>query len=389
MQTTISPNNPFRSQILTPRGTPVRFKHKYDRGNQQYFARKGISPMQYSGVAKSEAPVLGLWSAMDGYFVLALDIDHMDEPGHITSQQARDMFAHLEVPHLLSHSISGKPKAFILVKAAWMTTKRAKECLQSLLPAELAAVIDYSFGGMSLCFFNESIFQQLAHWLPTAQVATQLSDIPADLLSPSEQAELGIAPCSAEEPNNVVQFPSKKARPAFKYHLYTEALPMWAQSFVEDGRGGTRELREGFIRILMAAWNLTEKFDLPTTKLSEQLGCTPSQVSNMITDLRSMNLLSCVDSSYIIGKKAKTYKAVGILADFIATHKAAVKSTYVRPTVCKDGGFYQQCLSLLRSFGDDAEGFEEHVSSMVGITPNRMAEARRYLTCELRKKKAA
>lgn len=368
----ISPNNLFKSQILTPRGNPLRFKRTHERGNAEHFGRTGISPGQTQGAQKGEW-LLGLWNSFDGYAVICGDFDYQNtEKGLPSSEVERLLIEHVKVPFLLSHSISGNVKAFFLVKAAWMRRHRAAKWLEEVIPQELHFCMDRN-SGTELCFFNEKMFQQLAHWLPSAEVAHTFTDVAVAELTASSESGL-----------KLVKTPAKPRQ--FQYKLYDKTLPTWAQDYVTHGKSGTADLREGLMRMLLVAWNLCEKWDLPTTKLAEQLGCAPAQVSVMLKDLVRLGWLKVEDASYIVGKKAKSYSAQAELLNFIDDHRDSVLSgsTYVKPQVVQAGGFWLQSMGLLAHFRGQGklDEFMDWVAGMEGITDKRLAEAQKYYMYE-------
>jgi DNA-binding transcriptional ArsR family regulator len=122
------------------------------------------------------------------------------------------------------------------------------------------------------------------------------------------------------------------------------------------------------LQVLQTMFNLAgEGFGISTTVLSRQLGVNHKFISETLKRLAELNLIECVDSSYMKGKKAKTYKAKWalktVIVEKIAVHKKEAKAL---PVSCVAGQTYKSFLSALWRF-DSAENFIEWAMTLPGI----------------------
>lgn len=161
----------------------------------------------------------------------------------------------------------------------------------------------------------------------------------------------------------------------FKFYEYQGKLPAQLLPFVGIGRGS--EVREGLVRILIAAWNLLDEFNLSTKLLAIQLDTTPATISRLLKELRQRNLLIRTSNDYQQGVKAKGYKAKGALKVAIEDHKRRYKSNKKLPTKCIDGEFYGQMLRSLFHF-QTIESFMTWVQTLDGINYHRIRKAERW-----------
>jgi hypothetical protein len=346
--------------VRTPAGNPIRFALPQDTGGEFAWWRFKLSVKHITGKAKQFLPKLGLWNAGDGYFIIAADFDRL--PAHLGNAKVASILDANCPEALVTASVSGNVKGFFMVKAARMDVSIAKAFLLDRIPAQLHPYLDASCGASRL-FVNERLYRDLADWAPCAPV-TDILGTESSIIVDSGQ---------------------------YRYFSTNEALPEFAIAWVNEGMGGTPEQREALIRILLSMWNLKGGFQLPTTTLSAQIGCSPRLVGNMLKDLRIRKLLYCVDAAYTPGRHAKTYKASGLLLEAIQgtalSDEARASRKRVRYSSVIPGMFYLQCLQTLPLFSD-SQSFLQHVSAWDGVDMLRLKEATRYAACEYRNRVA-
>jgi len=135
------------------------------------------------------------------------------------------------------------------------------------------------------------------------------------------------------------------------------------------------------VQLLVACWSLnkTTGFNLPVTKVAHHCGVTPKTSSKWLYDLQKLGFLKCIDRSYLIGHKARTYVALGCLAKAILKHRTNhVKKTLLKAKITEipEGKFFHYCKKLLWQF-------RNHQEWMEFVTPfcnrkNRLKDAERY-----------
>lgn len=88
------------------------------------------------------------------------------------------------------------------------------------------------------------------------------------------------------------------------------------KKYIKSGSNSKiRNRRKDFLNLLVARLHLVDSkgFDLPSTKIGKELGIPASRVSDMIHELVDLNLLEVVRYTFLIGYKAKTYRALNQL----------------------------------------------------------------------------
>ena len=342
----------FYPEIQTPRGASLPFRLRKDSGDAW---RTQLYPTMVADKTKEQLPILDLFGAKDGYYVVACDLDKLPyERAYVM-----DILENNCPAALVTQSVSGNPRAFFAVKSQDLDIHTAFDFLKEVVPEKLHPYMDKA--GVSRLFVNERLYTELAAWLPTAPVT-----------------ELMIA-------ESRVLFHAGKGR-RFSYHTNTMQKPEAIEEWIAEQDSG---LRQGLIEILGAAWSLDTSFDLPTTLLAAQLETSPRKVGTLLASLQQHGWLRCIDKHYIPGKKAKSYRADSALWSYMMAHRLAAGATAPRAkkvhTAVIPGGFYLQALQTLWQF-DTTEDFLAHVSKWDGITEIRLREANKYAKSHFRKR---
>jgi len=202
-----------------------------------------------------------------------------------------------------------------------------------------------------------------------------------DILTPRE-IEFGKKPTTVEEIFATAN--NKKKQLEYCLISFKGSIPKNLKPFI--GVGSDSKNREAFIRILIGAWNLLEKFDLPCKLIAAQIGVSPATVSRYLREMQARNLLTCVDSSYIIKIKAKSYKATWMLATAIAEAKAAYDRKPNKtnlPTRVIPGSFFLQMMSSL-CFFSKIEDFQAWLNTLDGMDAFRFRKAMRWARYEFK-----
>lgn len=142
------------------------------------------------------------------------------------------------------------------------------------------------------------------------------------------------------------------------------------------------EVEETFIRFLLATVSLvTEQgFDISQTKLGHTLGISQQAAGKWIQKYIQGGKLQEIDCRYIRGKKAKTYKASGILHEaLIALYSDEFKTMSPLPLNIAEGN-WNQILKKVAShnFRNRPDKFLDWASGLEGIElKDRMKQAKR------------
>ena len=166
---------------------------------------------------------------------------------------------------------------------------------------------------------------------------------------------------------------------------YTSADPIPPEMSFWVG-GCSHRLR--LVQLLMACWSLNKNtgFNLPVSKLAAHCGVTPKTSSKWLYDLQKLGFLRCIDRSYVMGLKARTYTAQGALAKAILRHRTALsKKAQLKAKITEipEGKFFHYCKKLLWQFANHKEWMEF-------VTPfcnkrSRLKDAERYGRWHFRK----
>lgn len=138
----------------------------------------------------------------------------------------------------------------------------------------------------------------------------------------------------------------------------------------------SKESEERLMRIIIRCWKLSEEFDLPQKKLAKEADTSQRIVSQFLSKLKKKGLLKIVNSSYIVGVKAKTYKAVGILLKVIqniknkiigkVSEKIIEKRELLKNFLPEAGQWDDWLFKFVRTFYSKKE-LEEQINHIKGI----------------------
>ena len=344
-------------ELRVPNGPTLKYKLPRDLGGQSQWFRTRFYEKQLDNTSllrKDRLPILGLQN------MLCLDFDVKDYPTGWTLGRLRNALEYSLPYALITNSVSGNVKAFIVLDRP-IQTDNIEAFLRELLPESLHF---FDRAGATRCYVNRELVNELSDWLLSAPPAVTVS-------AGSAQEQ--------EEGRTILNTVSKTVT-YYQSSLDQLApeLRLWAKT--PD--------RAQLLQILTACWGLLEAFNLPLEKLALQLGVSPMTVSRMIKELKTLGVIDCIDHSYQWGVKAKTYKAHGVLYKAIQAHKAAHKhsSNLRKPLISsvRPGMFYKDMLSALNRF-DSEDSFNRWVSSLKGLTDKRRREAAKYARCHFRK----
>lgn len=353
------------TEIKTPNGKALKFRLGGDSGGEQRWWRTQLTPKLLAATDKKSCPMISGWNGGVQRFIF-VDFDGKTLEQQTLAEELCLGAAERYENCFAFRSVSGNWRAAFLVTSYGVpTTAQAVAYLESKLP-ESGHWFDHK--GLSRLFVNASVVAQM---------------------------QAGIARLGAAEP-----LPAKvqrEVKPILntlgKPHTYFSADPSQiptANNFEGNLAWHTPEdTHHKLLCILTATWHLASDkgFNLPLAKLSEQLDCSPMQVSRMLKELCQLGLLDCIDHTYAQGRKAKTYKAKAALWRAIQQHKAKhLENSKPSPTTVthiKDGQFYPLALSLLRHYSTEAE-YLQKLSSLQNITPARLREGSKYFRYHLK-----
>ena len=340
-------------ELKVPNGPTLRYKLPRDLGNQTQWFRTRFYDKQLESttqLSKARLPILGLQN------MVCLDFDVKDYPAGWTKQRLHNALE-LSFPYaLVTESVSGNTKAFVVLDGAVPTD--IDGFLKGLLPETLHF---FDRAGATKCYVNERLVNEIADWLT--------SNPPTVNPGPSKVGQ------GSEESRTILNTVSKTVT-YYQSSLDQLApeLRLWAKT--AD--------RVQLLQILTACWGLLESFNLPLEKIAAQLDVSPMTVSRMLKELKHLGVIECIDHSYTWGVKAKTYKAHGALYKSIQAHKAAHKPSKPLISSVRPGMFYKDMLSALNRF-DSETAFNGWVSRLQGLTEKRRREAAKYARCHFRK----
>lgn len=334
-------------ELKVPNGPTLKYKLPKDFGNQNQWFRTRFYDEQLNNTAKlqkNRLPILGLQN------MVCLDFDPKDYPPGWTQSRLQNALEFSLPYSLVTTSVSGNVKAFVILDNH-LQSDAIEGFLKELLPESLHF---FDKAGATRVYVNERLVSELHDWLRSSPPALRV------------------------EESRTILNTVKKTRTYYQSGLDQLApeLRLWAKT--ED--------RVQLLQILTACWGLLESFNLPLEKLGEQLGVSAMTVSRMLKELKTLQVIDCIDHSYQWGVKAKTYKAKGVLYKAIQAHKSSYKPSKPLISSVRPGIFHKDMLSALNRF-DSEEGFLRWVSGLKGLTEKRRKEATRYARCHFRKAK--
>jgi len=339
----------MKKLVLPKTGETLKYKLPQDKGQpfRTNFYSEQLKTLERR--KKSQLPILMAANSS----VIFVDFDPKDYPAGWTKERLQNALE-LNVPYALTvQSPSGNPKAVILTDKP-VADKTA--LLKELLPESLHF---FDRAGTDRCYATSTLVSDLSDWLSSNPPAVRVP-------LPSEESRTifnTVSNTRAYYQADLAQLPPE--------------LQLWART--ED--------RRQLLQILTACWGLLQGFNLPLAKLADQLGVTAMTVCRFLKELKTLQVIDCVDHSYEWGVKAKTYKAKGVLYKAIQAHKGNYKPCKPLPSTVLPGTFYKTCLSALNRF-DTEDQFLAWVSRLGGINERRLREAKKYSRCHFRKKQA-
>lgn len=347
-------------ELQLPNGSILRSKFLYGKGGfwrSYYYVNKDA--------VKEQMPLVGCLSSNSEQHLFCYDFDKL--PAKYPTWEAL-YDALQDLPGLMvARSPSNKVKAFFVFTWKGFPDKHAIiERAYELLPQDIVSGLDRL--GCFTFLMNVSIKEALKDldkavvfdWASSAGLEKRDSNIVWDTSNPKKSYQ-------------------------FSYHLADEAtLPAELKVFVNKGTRGS-EARLKFCRILVAMFGLSKQggFSLPVASLADACGVDAGSVSAWLSWFKKAGFLSCVSSSYIVGLKAKSYEARGVLLEAINKRKETYNyATTLPKQTPKDGEFYQYFLHLSKKV-PVLRDYKLILNSVPGITENnRYQMALRIFQCD-------
>ena len=235
---------------------------------------------------KKGSPRLGLWSARKNQKILCADFDSLPE-GYRSWDKFHEVMK-IKYPNAyVFRSVSNKVKMFFIVEftTSYINTEMSRYALSKLLKGRLFDSIDTSFAAMSICFLNHIIVTGLTFWLANNPTVNRVNMAPF------------FRKCSDHH-----------------FNIHKGKLSKIFNKFI-----GKSKAKEMFIRILMRQRRMAMRsgFDIPTTKFALELGVDQKTVHRWREELVELGFIKCIDETYQIKKKAKTYKAINLLRKIV------------------------------------------------------------------------
>lgn len=261
-------------------------------------------------------------------------------------------------------SRTGKAKVFFCVHLSEIdesyqpTTQDGRRCLSSILPDYLLEYADLRYSAMFHSFLTKGMVTALSSRLP------------------------GLAPVASLDTTYTTKGTDQgKELRALHKSIVT---PRGFEWFVKNSVA-----REKVIRVLLETRSLLRDkgFDLVQAKIAEAAGVTQYAVSKMLKQLQEAGYLECIDDKWQKGKKAKTYRALGRLAE--ALKDLASKCLPIAPSSLpdeiKDGQWQETLWKVSYRFVRDPVAFLEWAGMLPGVRRrDRWRQAIRAIMMRLR-----
>lgn len=344
----------------------------------KYFGKKSrveskLDSLRMS-IQKQKLPTLGLWNSGTDHAVIAADID--SDISFQTNQYLRERYdpSNPRSPGAVASSYSGNPKIFFPVKVLGggeLTVEVAKAYLQEVLPGEIYELCDLTLKGMSETFITEEVYEVLSE-IRNKAVAyidaftdDDYATIPCESISytPLKEwanKEFGFLFC---------KHPQEESKSNHKFLISEEDPQEWLPELQFWMKNNSE--RKKFLKILLKMKGLLWEngFNLSTHKLGDEIGVSAPSANKYIKYLEKVGYLECIDESFQIGVKAKTYIATGKLREAIEKLNTGSESRSVRkelPSHIPDGQWECKLWEAHWAFELDADAFQEWAYSLNG-----------------------
>lgn len=318
---------PYENLFVLPNGSCLKYALPEDYGKQsEWFRTRNNDRLVKSDALKKESkPRLGLWNSGSNQFVLAADFDKYKDNTFKDFEFLFSSCEHLQ-DSICTYSVRGRVKVFFVVELEGintMTGTLAAHLLKNIFTdndrTDLISIIDSKTSAMSVTFLDTNIIKAITGKLSSLKPYKY-----------SKEFLNSIASNATKEGNNIVLVNSPFIR--FKGDITEPKLLKFIKRNAK---------KEDFIRLLLGTSKIIHSIDLPIRKICKELGVSTGTVHNYIQKLIELNLLvNLNEDSYIVGVHAKSYKAVNELLK-LAEESNNIVSTFILPTVIKDGEWYK------------------------------------------------
>lgn len=299
---------------------------------------------------------LGLWTSRSRQHFVCADFDYLpsgfkkwdDFYGYCVKAYGKKGF--------VFRSISNKVKVLFLVELpvgrSRMTSSISKNILDKLLKSDIEYA-DTSMFGMGLLFLYPPLVNGIQKFLRSNPKKHKIAK------------------------NMCVEA-------AHEFQEYFGEIP----SEIFDNFIGKSVKREMFIRILMRQKGLvtTAGFDLPTTKIARDIGVDQKTVWIWREELASLGYLKCVDRDYTKGKKAMTYKFMGVIrkvvVDLFRRVSKGIKTLFKPksfPDKINAGEWHEKAWELSASYVNNPKEFLEAAKKLSGINQSGKRRGKKFI----------
>lgn len=343
--------------MLLQNGNSLRYKYPSDCVSpDKYWRTKPPTPAALSRAVKEQLPTVALWQrrkGANGKYISLLAADFDTLTSDLDFARLCDTYGYACVVR----SVGGKMKVLFKVEhTAWMTPNLAVGMLEQILEPQDFNLVDKSLGGLSLCFINLSLYNDLNEYASNGSVISGLNE-----------KEGGVCIYSMT-----------------RYHSYKGELPGFVKFFVNKDTK-----REAFIRIILATFNLVHErggFGLSLAVLSNQLSISVTTASRWLKELQNIKLLECTDPNWVFRKKAKIYQSCWMLTSFLREQIAAWKAgkNHTQQYSLVKGQAFFFLLQETKKFTNI-----DDLTSIPMINSKGVALARRIWMCHFRKGRIA
>ena len=302
----------------------LRYKMPRDTGNYKHWWRDQ-KPKQFTASNKMGLPLFRC--LYKDFSILHIDFDKMPQ-GMSKEEFAAIVFtAFAKFGVKMAESASGKVKAFILVEHIGyeFTSADARRVLMEITPEELKPFVDVCDTALRQCYFTQSCYDAVMSLTDPIVVEKREDD---------------------EQPvveNNVVRL---KDRRPYKINQVLK-IPKCLHKFIKKGD----PRRELFIRFLFATPSLLKDtgFNISMNKCATICGVNVNTINLWIKELIALGWLECIDGSFAMFKKAKTYRATGVLKMYLKQEYAYLTMSPVLKRKYEKGNRFVILYSLTKN----------------------------------------
>lgn len=318
----------LNKEILLFDKKKLRFATGWEPGNSKTWFKTHLNYQILNAIdfEKKYKPKFASFTQGNEYQIVIADFDKHD--GFASQVVQRKYLKKTYKKIAFVRTSSGNTKAFIQVKISDPNisegdfVEHARDFIETMFyndKMDSLDNIDLSYSAIASSFINK----------PTLGVLNNINNYSIfDLDTDKNTSNISFL-------NTLVSMPSKL------YQLYAGEIGNKQLDQVLNSK-----LKENFTRVLLSTKGLltTKGFQFSQRKIAEALNCSLGMANLLIQMFKSLGFLKCIDHSYIVDVRAKTYVATGLLLSMLQAIYPKISSQNTNLPIRIEDGQYQEVI---------------------------------------------